>query len=330
MICMSWEKILGQEKAKELLQGQIKSGKISHAYLFIGPQGVGKRFTAEIFAQALNCTDELNKPCGKCRACKQILHGNSSYVNYFTTPGKIKIEHVRSLCKYLNYKTEQHAAQVIIIDGADKMTPDAANNLLKTLEEPPIRTHFILLAEEKIAMLPTIISRCQPVLFTPLATDQVAKYLQEKYKLPYENTVMLAKITQGSIEKAERVAKDEEFQLLRTKAQEIFDFCPQDAYDILKLSKQLSENKDQLAEILDMLRLLIRDALVFKAGAQELIINMDMVNVFADKDYSMEALLYQYEKVEEATRRLRANANRKLTIDAMLLAVKLDRRKSAW
>ena len=328
---MEWNTIIGQVKAKALLQEQLQNNKTSHAYLFMGPDGVGKRLTSEILAMALNCLDGHNKPCGKCLRCKQSLHNNSPYINYLAPLGaNIKIDQIRTLLRRINLKTEDTAAQVLIIDGADKMTPDAANNLLKTLEEPPPRVHFILLAHQKAAVLPTIISRCQIVLFTPLEIQDVSAYLQNKYSLSPEKAVAIAKIAQGSIGQAQKITEDEGFNNLRSIAEEIFDFCPQDAYDILKLSSQIEENKEQLFEILDILRYLIRDALVSKAGTPELIINWDKKKLIQKEDYSINELLRQYSLVDEAILRLKFNANKRLALDALLLALKLDGRKPTW
>lgn len=327
---MSWDTIIGQDQAKALLQEQINNAKMTHAYLFIGPQGVGKKFTAEIFARALNCLNLENKPCNTCKHCMQIIHGNSINVSYHAPEGKkFKIEQIRSICKHINLKLEKESAQVIILDGCDHMTQEAANNLLKTLEEPPVNTYFILLAEEKSAVLPTVISRCQVVLFTPVAVELVAAYLEKKLLLTPEKALTFARIAQGSLANAEKIATDEAFLHLRDKALEIFLFKPRDAYDILKLSLELEEHKDQLMEILDILRLLTRDALIYDIGSHELIINRDKLELFSHQQLGIEENLRQYKLIDEAINRLKFNANRKLTLDTLLLALKIDRRKSA-
>lgn len=326
---MSWEIIIGQNKAKALLREQMHFDRVSHAYLFIGPEGVGKRMTAEVFGRALNCSGE-KKPCDVCLSCKQILHGNGVNINYLAPAGqKIKLEELQPLIKGINYKTQEAAAQILIIDGADKMTPAAANYMLKTLEEPPVRTHFILLAEEKAAVLPTILSRCQTVLFTPINPGEAAEFIGDKLKLTPELALSYVKLAQGSIGKAQSIARDEGFQEIRAKAEEIFDFKSNDAYDILKLSTRMEVEKEHIQEILEMLRLLLRDGLVWKVDAHKLIINADKIELFAKQEHSFDELLRQYKIVDETVRRLKANANRRLALDVMFLSLKWDGRKSA-
>ena len=326
---MSWETIIGQKKAKSLLREQLHFHRVSHAYLFIGPEGVGKRMTAEVFSRALSCTAE-EKPCEVCISCRQILHGNGVNIHYLKPAGqKIKLEELQPLIKGINFKTQETAAQILIIDGADKITPAAANYMLKTLEEPPLRTHFILLAEEKAAVLPTILSRCQTVLFTPINHLEAAGFIQEKLKLSPEKALSYVKLAQGSIGVAQSMAVDKKFEDIRAKAEEIFDFKSNDAYDILKLSSQMEAEKEHIQEILEMLRLLLRDGLVWEADAGQLIINSDKTELFRAQEYSFEELLRQYKIVDEAIRRMKANANKRLALDVMFLSLKLDRRKSA-
>ncbi|WP_050739339.1 DNA polymerase III subunit delta' [Acetobacterium bakii] len=175
------EKIKGHHTITEHLKKEILSGGVSHAYLFTGINGVGKKKTALEFAKSLLCTATENKPCGRCSVCSQIDHGNHPDVQVITPKEgetTIKITQVREMVGKLSIKPYTGDLRMIIIDDADCMTPEAQNSLLKSLEEPLSYNLFVLLTTHPQSILTTIRSRCQSYYFHPLNNEVVAAILK--------------------------------------------------------------------------------------------------------------------------------------------------------
>lgn len=175
---MSFNDILGQEAAKQLLQNAMRRKAISHAYLFSGPTGAGQLEMAVMFAKALFCTEESDDACGKCLECRKVDHGNHPDLTMISPDGaSIKIDQIRELQRIFSYRSQKNHPKVYIIEHADKMTVQAANSLLKFLEEPQLPAVAILIAENGQALLPTIQSRVQKVPFRALDSAMMEKVL---------------------------------------------------------------------------------------------------------------------------------------------------------
>jgi DNA polymerase-3 subunit delta' len=165
---MGFQQLSGQRRAKALLQTALASNKIAHAYLFAGPSGSGRREMAYVFAQALFCELDGNDACGKCLECRKVLHGNHPDLHVIVPDGAtVKIDQIRTLQRDLSYRSAHAGYKVYIIEGAETMTVQAGNSLLKFLEEPPSPVVAILLAPSAQAVLPTILSRTQLIAFVP-------------------------------------------------------------------------------------------------------------------------------------------------------------------
>ena len=219
-----FEKIIAQEKVKKILSEQIKNNKIPHAYIFMGEEGTGKMLTAIEFAKTLNCTiNDYTKvdagPCNHCSFCKHIDSGtfpDLHIINFEkqdeiaekeSEKGKTKlgIKLIRYMQEKVYIKATDGKWKFFIIEPAEKMTIEAFNCLLKTLEEPPDNTIIILIAKHKETIPVTILSRVQTVAFQPLPNIKISEYLQEKYSLSKENADKIADMADGSIEKAEKL-----------------------------------------------------------------------------------------------------------------------------
>lgn len=169
---MSFHELLGQEDAKRLLQNALRKDAVSHAYLFTGPAGSGQVKMALTFAQAIFCTASKDDACGECLECRKVEHGNHPDLTLLRPDGSsIKIDQIRELQRVFSYRSEGINPKVYIIEGADKMTVQAANSLLKFLEEPPAPAVGILISDNSSSLLPTIQSRTQRIPFSPLHPD---------------------------------------------------------------------------------------------------------------------------------------------------------------
>jgi DNA polymerase-3 subunit delta' len=218
---MSFKTIFDQEKAREILLGQLKSRRIPHAFLFLGPDGVGRRTTAMELAKALNCHEhEGSDPCDHCLSCQKIdkgIHPDVRTID-FAWQAKlenkeiekqkiIKIDTIRSLQREISMKPTEGKWKVFLIEPAEKITLDAANCLLKTLEEPPAWTVLILLAKHRENLPATVVSRTQIVPFRPLRDETVITYLTTKLTVERSRAQEVARLAEGSLSCAIELAR---------------------------------------------------------------------------------------------------------------------------
>lgn len=171
----TFDALLGQEHIKKVLESQIKSGTVGHAYLFCGTRGTGKTTTARLLAKALNCTGEGNKPCGVCDACKAISNGTFIDVVEMDAASNNSVDDIRSLRESVNFPPVIGKTKVYIIDEAHMLSTAAANAFLKTLEEPPANTVFILATTDPNKLPPTILSRCIRLDFKRVPEKQITE-----------------------------------------------------------------------------------------------------------------------------------------------------------
>ena len=177
--------ILGHDRVTQLLWSALKDETAHHAYLFEGPRGVGKRTVADLYAMAANCDGPGTRPCGRCHPCKSIASGSHPDVlTLEPTPDKatanIPVKVVREVIRKSGYHRYAGRRRIVVIDPAEAMQPAAANALLKTLEEPPEGTGFILIASHASALLPTIVSRCQRMRFGPVSQEALVPWLKDR------------------------------------------------------------------------------------------------------------------------------------------------------
>gem|GEM_PF-655583 len=262
-----FENILGQQKIKKILSGQIKSGKIPHAYIFMGQNGVGKKFTAVEFAKILNCTiNDYTKTdtgaCGKCLNCEKIsknIHPDFHLIDFakqaemleedFEKQKTLKIETIRHVQKEVATKARESKWKFFVIEPAEKMNAAAANCLLKTLEEPPENTMLILIARHKETIPQTIASRSQILFFQPLEQDKISAFLMLNRSLSAAKAQEIAALSEGSVEEAEKLIDGDESEglslWLKLKTE---DMC---ASDILELSGKISRDREKALEYID-------------------------------------------------------------------------------
>jgi len=195
MVATCWEDIFGQIEAVSKLKRFISSGNLGHAYLFAGPQGVGKYTTAKVFASAVNCA---NGGCGKCLCCDKIAREIHPDVFQVAPEGNfITIEQIREIKREANLKPFEANFKVYIIDEVEKMTMEAANALLKILEEPPSGVIFILITSNLEGVISTIVSRCYQVYFRPIATNLMVSEIMRRYETDENKAKLVAKISGG-------------------------------------------------------------------------------------------------------------------------------------
>ena len=322
----TFEEIRGNTPLVEQLRRSAASGRSSHAYLFLGGAGAGKRLIANTFAKALQCEGE-KRPCDSCKSCHAFNHGNHPDVIYFQPLKNGKtytIEDVREqLLETVDLKPFQYEKKIYIIEKADTLNIQSQNALLKTLEEPPAHAVFLLLAERAEAFLPTILSRVVVMKIRPLSAETIADYLMQAGHLAEESHILSA-YAQGRIGQALELVEDEGFREMRQDILGKLEVLPSmsegDAY---LLAKDLEGHKVDL-RFLDIMELWYRDLLTAKSLREEgYLIQRDKKDaIFRAAKEPAALLAKKAAAVRTARMRLAQNANFRLTMEVMLMDLK--------
>lgn len=212
---MSLRQIKDQDTALRLLRNIKQRGRIPSGLLFWGPGGVGKRTTALQFAKAVNCRESRDDACDACLSCRKNDHQNHADVMVLAPTGSgrvIKVDAVEGVIETSFYKPVEAGLRVVVFEDADRMTEPAQNHFLKTLEEPPSRSTFVLLTEQPRRLLPTIRSRCHRVCFGLLRQQTVHELLDERCDIAPEQARVIAALAQGSMARALDLATTDRYQ----------------------------------------------------------------------------------------------------------------------
>lgn len=322
---MGFKDIIGQEGAIKILQSAIKNNRLSHAYLFVGPDGVGKRLTAKTLAKALNCQRSDVDPCDECRNCIRIDLDEYPDVKVIEPTGtSIKIEAIRKVRREASFKPLEGRKKVYIIQEASTMTQPAANSLLKTLEEPQGETLFILTTSNIHGLLPTIISRCQLIRFKPLSTKVVEDFLIKKEGIIKDEAYMASNLSEGSLGKAIGIARSEQKELRNRVIDLIAKITLKDVEGVFKTAREFIQDRDQIPFILSILSSWYRDLFVFKESEDpSFLVNMDK-----KEEIEREIEKYSKEEIEEVLSLIlrtidyiKRNVNPQLAIETLLLKI---------
>lgn len=317
-----FEQIIGQTAAKKILRQALAKGRVSHAYLFYGPAGTGKKFAALSFAKAYFCEGE-QRPCGTCLSCRKIEHGNFADLRIVEPEGaSLKIEQFRRIQKEIYLRPVEGKGRIYVIDEAEKMTLAAANSFLKLLEEPLSEVCFILIAHNLHALLPTVVSRCQLVPFVPYSRDELAVYLQKQYGKERDEAVFLAGLAAGSLRKADELGSGGEFLNSREEMFELWQRIESGNFSLWEMAEKFESKKEKIDEIFELFISWYRDALLYNQTREhKLLVNLDKVKKIAQigQKYAWRELERKLRLLEESRSRLAQNANFRLEIEYLLL-----------
>ena len=321
--------IIGHDKVKDHLRKAIEYHKVSHAYILSGEEGMGKKTLAEAFAMTLLCERSEKEPCMQCHACKQMMSGNHPDVIRVTheKPGSIGVDDIRTQINDTIYiKPYSSSYKIYLVDEAEKMTPQAQNALLKTIEEPPAYAVIMLMTTNQELFLPTILSRCIQLKLRPLKDTQVSDYLKETMGIPEEKADVFAAFARGNLGKAIHLASSEEFGLLYRQILNLLkNLKEMDISMLLDSIRKLQEDQLDLRECLDFMQLWYRDILMFKVtkDINTLVFKDEYAKVSSlCQKSSYEGLELILEAIEKAKTRLDANVNADLALELMLLTMK--------
>ncbi len=324
---MSFKDVLGHSKPITLLQRAIKNERVINSYLFLGNEGIGKKYVALQFAKALNCLGgeaDRGDACDHCASCKKIDHALHPDVLLIEPEGQnIKVDQVRQLQKELAYRPYEGKRRVCILTAADRMAPHIPNTLLKTLEEPPLHTVIILLANNSRFILPTILSRCQTVRFNPLPVPLVAKWLMERKGLNEAEAHLLASLSEGSPGKASEIQEE----IRQVPREELLkDWVGLKSLSFERIGswvESLPSQRENLLLILEVGKTLLRDLVMVKTLEKEpKLIHSDLLQLMESMaaNWSLSSLLKRMEILHQTTLAIKANANTSLALEAMMLS----------
>lgn len=321
--------IIGQEQIKAHFKTMVESGQVSHAYIIHGEQSSGKDFIARIFATALQCERKETAPCGECRSCKQAANGNQPDIIFVQheKPNTIGVEDIRTqIVNDMGIKPYSSPYKIYIVNEAEKMTPQAQNALLKTLEEPPAYGMIILLTTNVDSFLPTILSRCIVLNMKPVPDALVTKFLMEELNVPDYKAEVCTAFARGNIGKAKALATSEEFEQIKSDAVSLLKYVKEmDLADLVTTIKKITEYKFQIKDYLDIIMVWYRDVLLLKAtnDANHLIFKEEIQYIRkVAVNSSYEGLETIIRAIETAKSRLDANVNFDLTMELMFLVIK--------
>lgn len=323
-----FQDIIGQEQIKEHLQNALSTGKISHAYIINGEKSSGKEFIAKIFAMALQCEQEGVEPCNECRSCKQALSKNQPDIIYVSheKPNTISVDDIRAQVNNdVAIKPYSSKYKVYIINEAEKMTPQAQNAILKTLEEPPAYAVILLLVSNMNSLLPTILSRCVTLNMKPVRDELIRKFLMEELQVPDYKANVCVGFARGNVGKAKLLASSEEFENIKAEALSLLKYIKEmEMQEIVAAIKKINEYKLEIQDYFDIIAIWYRDVLLFKAtmDANQLI--------FRDEIQTLRKIAARcsYEGIEKviqalstAKKRMEANVNFDLLMELLLLEI---------
>lgn len=324
-----FQDIIGQEQIKEHLQNALSTGKVSHAYIINGERFSGKEYIAKIFAMALQCERDGIEPCQECHSCRQALSDNQPDIIRVTheKPGSIGVDDIRAQINGdIAIKPYSSPRKIYIVNEAEKMTVQAQNALLKTLEEPPAYAVILLLTTNVNAFLPTILSRCVVLNMKPVADEKVKKYLMEELQVPDYKADVCVAFARGNVGKAKQLASSEDFEKVKEEALALLKYVQDmDVTEMIAAIRKISEYKLDVNDYLDILTIWYRDVLLFKAtgDANHLVFREELSNIrrVAGRT-SYEGIEKVIRSLEKAKSRLDANVNFDLAMELLLMDMK--------
>jgi len=333
-----WQ-VIGQTRAVSLLQHSLESGTLAHAYLFVGPEHVGKMTLAINLAQALNC-EAAERPCLTCPSCRKIAAGGHADVqvigltrNEDETEAKlIHIEQIKEIQHSANLPPFEGHRKVFIIETAELLSSDAANRLLKTLEEPPDNVTFILLTVNDRLLPTTVVSRCQRLELPPLSINTAASALADNCGIEPERARLLAGLSHGcpgwaitasnndTLLQQRNKGLDQQLEIINADYEERFAYAAQ-------LAARFSQNRGAVYEILDLWLDYWRDLMLVKLGCYDMITNIDRKDELVElaTSYRLDQIKAFIDTIGSAALQLRQNVNARLALEVLMLDIPLKK-----
>lgn len=323
---MSFANIEGQEIAKRMLQNSLRRNRLSHAYIFHGPVGTSRKRTAIALAQAIFCEQRTDDACGECLECRKVEHGNHPDLFVLEPDGtSIKIDQIRELQKEFAYRTSAtDGKKIYVMEQAEKMTVQAANALLKFLEEPNSQVVAILITENGHALLPTIQSRAQWITFVPMPREKMVRELEQEGYSP-ALIYPAVQLTAGLAAARELLATNWFAEIRNVMIQLVKETMTRFPSSFVTLGQKWSKSdlSSHTEVFFDLLILWLKDMVQLCSGNKEKLVYIDQTEWMASLAYGRSAgdWVRALEKVTELRKRLRFNANPQLVLEKLLVDI---------
>jgi len=317
----AFRELMGHEKIKTSLAGALVSNRVSHAYLFYGPPGVGKKTAGLAFARALLCSGGGDDACEVCDDCSRTKQGGHPDLHLIRPDGaSIKIRQLREVCDGAVFTSFGEGRQVFLVEQAERMTTEAANSFLKTLEEPATGVVFILVTDDPAGIPPTVLSRCLCYRFNNLSREDVAKVIAPEAGTA-ELAHTMAALSGGSPGRALALLGG---SAGRDRALELALSLVVNSRSAMPTPPEEISGREEAQEFVNYLTVLFRDVMIIQqAGLNELLINIDRRDDIAKlaSAYDGREVLDILLTAEETARRLAGNVNQRLALDSLLLKI---------
>jgi DNA polymerase-3 subunit delta' len=331
-VLQGWN-IVGHEHSIDILRRTLAAQQVRHAYLFSGPQHIGKTLVARRFAQTLLCTggsDPLvapQEPCNTCLACRKVLHGNHPDIHTITrAPDKqfILIEQIRALQSDSARKTLEGRRNIFIIENAHEMNLQSANCLLKTLEEPEADVVLLLTVPDAGLLLPTIQSRVQQILMQLLTTTQIKAALEQRWEVESKEAELIAALAAGRMGWAIQAVEDEDMLKERREQLEQLTKLPAvNKVQRFEVAQRMSTDTENVRDLLELWLLWWRDMVLAANRCLDLTVNVDMRDQLksqaakvgtVESERMVRAILQTMESIEQ-------NVNARVALEVLMLDV---------
>ena len=324
---MSFNSVIGQKEAVEILQDEIRQGRISHAYLFSAKSGSGKSKLAFEFAKATFCKEEEDDSCGSCINCRKMEHQNHpdfKLISVLEGKNAISIDQIRDLKKEIAYKPYDSDHKIYIIEDAEKMSKEAANSLLKTLEEPPSFATIILLVEDSGKLLPTIVSRCQQIQLKNVSHKKIKKLLLDR-GLTEQQAEILSRTAAGSPGKAfEALELDDYF----SERKNIYDFLKdvesKNTMEIFQITEKITSLIKADFPCFNLLSDWYRDIMMIKQDYLDAVINKDYIEELKRLavEMSQQKIINNLDLIDRTEEYITRNVKEELSLEVLFFKLR--------
>ena len=326
-----WQTI-GQSEALTLLEHSLRTANLAHAYLLVGAPNIGKMTLALDLAKAVNC-QQGELPCGECQSCQRIANGKHAdikiiSVNSAKDSGEVKpraeisIDDIKELQHSASLPPYEGKCKVFIIDSAEYLSSEAANRLLKIIEEPPPQVMILLLTAEELRLLPTVVSRCQRIELKPMSSEETERTLIESHGIDSDRARLLARLSRGCLGWALRVSVDDSYLAQRTqRLTEMSSLLGAGWEERFSYAARLATDRRSAEETIKLWLVWWRDVMLAKCSSKHAITNVDHISVFEKWAQVLSLLEIRnfIKSLQESLNRIAVNANLRLAFEILML-----------